>query len=174
MEANENTAFDKRIVSKQNTSAQSRLGEHGPLSMSELTNFIFKISWLKIRVLPAWLSCFFCMGQNAGYFNKANQRYFFKFSFEIIASKIDKHVMWVIYCCSTNALNLIYFKLYPKFPRARAKQTRWKLAAFAYYHRENLTSNHCLKLKGLGFSVLKYTVLTFCWHSIEALVAFAF
>ena len=34
------------------------------------------------------------MGQNAGYFNKANQRYsFFKFSFKKIASKIDKHVM---------------------------------------------------------------------------------
>ena len=32
VEANQNTAFDKRIVSKQtNTSAQTRLGEHGPL-----------------------------------------------------------------------------------------------------------------------------------------------
>ena len=27
--------------------------------------------------------------------------------------------------------------------------------------------------KSLGFSALKYTVLTFCWHSIEAPVAFA-
>ena len=27
---------------------------------------------------------------------------------------------------------------------------------------KNLTSNHCLKLKSLGFSVLKYIVLTFC------------
>ena len=34
------------------------------------------------------------MGQNAGYFNKANQRYsFFKFSFKKIASKIVLHVM---------------------------------------------------------------------------------
>ena len=39
---------------------------------------------------------------------------------------------------------------------------------------KNLTSNHCLKLKSLGFSVLKYIVLTFCWHSIEASAAFAF
>ena len=31
VEASQNTLFDKRIVSKQNTSAQSRLGEHGPL-----------------------------------------------------------------------------------------------------------------------------------------------
>ena len=36
----------------------------------------------------------FCTGKNAGYFNKANQRYaFFKFSFKKIASKIDKDVM---------------------------------------------------------------------------------
>ena len=27
---------------------------------------------------------------------------------------------------------------------------------------KNLTSNHCLELKSLGFSVLKYIVLTFC------------
>ena len=27
---------------------------------------------------------------------------------------------------------------------------------------KNLTYNHCLKLKSLGFSVLKYIVLTFC------------
>ena len=53
------------------------------------------------------------MGQNTGYFNKANQRYsFFLFSFKKIASKIDKYGM------------LSYFQLHPKFPRARAKQTR--------------------------------------------------
>ena len=38
---------------------------------------------------------------------------------------------------------------------------------------KNLTSNQCLKLKILGFSVLKYIVLTF-WPSIEASAAFAF
>ena len=36
-----------------------------------------------------------------------------------------------------------------------------------------LTSNHCLKFKSLGFSVLKYIVLSFCWYSIEASAAFA-
>ena len=37
----------------------------------------------------------FCMGQNAGYFNKANQSAysFFIFSFKKIASKKIKHVM---------------------------------------------------------------------------------
>ena len=33
-------------------------------------------------------------------------------------------------------LEFDYFWLYPKFPRARAKQTRWKFAVFAYYNRE--------------------------------------
>ena len=68
------------------------------------------------------------MGKNAGYFNKANQLFFFfLFSFKKIASKIDKHV-----------IEFAFFKLHPKFPRARAKQTRWKFAAFAYYTEENL------------------------------------
>ena len=31
---------------------------------------------------------------------------------------------------------LINVNLHPKFPRARAKPTRWKFATFAYYHRE--------------------------------------
>ena len=35
-------------------------------------------------------------------------------------------------------LEFAFFKLHPKFPRARAKQTRWKFAAFAYYTEENL------------------------------------
>ena len=36
----------------------------------------------------------FCMGQNAGYFNKANQRYSFFYSiFKKVASKIDEYVM---------------------------------------------------------------------------------
>ena len=33
-------------------------------------------------------------------------------------------------------LEFDFFKLHPKFPRVRAKQTRWNFAAFAYYHRE--------------------------------------
>ena len=32
-------------------------------------------------------------------------------------------------------LDFVFFlKLHTKFPRAQAKQTRWKFAAFAYYH----------------------------------------
>ena len=78
------------------------------------------------------------MRQNAAYFNKANQHYsFFNSVFKKIASKIDKHVMlsyWLLY--NKRGLEFDFFKLYPKFPRVRAKQTRWNFAAFAYYHRE--------------------------------------
>ena len=44
-------------------------------------------------------------------------------------------------------LEFEFFKLHPKFPRARAKQTRLKFAAFAYYHREkpNLKSLSWIK-----------------------------
>ena len=52
-----------------------------------------------------------------------------------------------------------------KFPRARAKQTRSFAICILPGHittEKNLPSNHCLELKSLGFSVLKYIVLTFC------------
>ena len=38
--------------------------------------------------------------------------------------------------------------------------------------KKNLTSNHCLEIKSLGFTVLKYVILT--WQNIEAVAAFAF
>ena len=40
--------------------------------------------------------------------------------------------------------------------------------------KKNLTSNHCLEIKSLRFTVLKYVVLTFRWQNIEALAGFAF
>ena len=70
-------------------------------SMSVLKNLIFKISWQKIRsVFYHLIKLRFCMGQP-----KIHSIIFFSLSFKIIASKIDKHVVLVIYCCSTNALN---------------------------------------------------------------------
>ena len=71
-------------------------------------------------------------------------------------------------------LEFDFFQLHPNFLRARARQTRWKFAAFAYYHREKPNLKLLSKLKSLGFSVLQYIVLTFCWPSIEASAAFAF
>ena len=65
------------------------------------------------------------MGQNAGYFNKANQCYsFFLFSSKKIASKIDKHVMLSYLLLFNKRLEFDFFYLHPKFPRARAKPTR--------------------------------------------------
>ena len=78
------------------------------------------------------------MGKNAGYFNKANQLFYFLLSFKKIASKIDKHVMLSYLLLFNKRLEFAFLKLHPKFPRARAKQTRWKFAAFAYYTEENL------------------------------------
>ena len=47
-------------------------------------------------------------------------------------------------------LEFDFFKLHPNFPRARAKQTRSKFAAFAYYHREKPRIQcfeiHCLNV----------------------------
>ena len=45
-------------------------------------------------------------------------------------------------------LEFDFFKLHPKFPRARAKQTRWKFAAFAIYHEEKPN------LKSLSYGLL--------------------
>ena len=49
------------------------------------------------------------MGQNAGYFNKANQRYSFFIQFKKIASKIDKHVMLSYLLLFNKRLELDYF-----------------------------------------------------------------
>ena len=80
------------------------------------------------------------MGQNAGYFNKANQRYSFLFFFYSVLKKLrqkmDKRVMLSHLLYFNKCLEFDFFWLHPKFPHVRAKQTHWKLAAFAYYHRE--------------------------------------
>ena len=79
-------------------------------SMSELKNLIFKISWQKIRSgFYRLIKLRFYMGQPKMLVILIKQihsiLFFFLLSFTIIASKIDKHVVLVIYCCSTNALN---------------------------------------------------------------------
>ena len=98
------------------------------------------------------------MGQNAGYFrNKADQRYsFFLFSFKKIALKVDK--MLIIYCCSTNALNLIFLNSIQNSHVHKPSKLIENLQHSHITAGKNLTSNHCLKLKNLGFSVLKLTL----------------
>ena len=81
------------------------------------------------------------MGQNAGYFNKANQRYSFLFFFYSVLKKLrpkkDKRVMLSHLLYFNKCLEFDFFLTPSKIPtRASLKQTHWKLAAFAYYHRE--------------------------------------
>ena len=77
------------------------------------------------------------MGQNAGYFNKANQRYSFFIQFKKVASKIDKHVMLSYLLLFNKRLEFDFFLNSIQNSRVnRTKQTRWKFAAFAYYHTE--------------------------------------
>ena len=48
---------------------------------------------------------------------------------------MDRHVMSSQLLLFNKRLEFVFLKLLPKFPRARAKQIRWKFAAFAL-HRE--------------------------------------
>ena len=153
--------------------------------MSELKKFIFKNSVKNQKPLllttlneygfTAWLSCVFRWARMLLVISiKQINAILFLFSFKKIASKIDKRVM-LSYLLQyiTNALNSIF--LTPsKIPTWTSQTNSMKICSICILpQKKNLTSNHCLKLKSLGFSVLKYIVLTFCWHSIEALAAFA-
>ena len=109
------------------------------------------------------------MCQEAGYFNKANQRYSFLFSFEIIAWKIDQHVMLSYLLLFDKRLEFDFFLNF--IQNSHVHKPSKLIENLQHLHittENNLTSNHCLKLKSLGFSVSKYIFLTFCWNSIEA------
>ena len=93
------------------------------------------------------------MGQNAGYFNKANQ----------IASKIDKHVMLSYLLLFNKRLEFDF--LFISIQNSHVHEPSQLVENRQDLHtttEKNLTSNHCLKSNSLGFSVLKYIVLTFC------------
>ena len=68
------------------------------------------------------------MGQNTGYFNKANQRYSFfllLFSFKKSGSKLYKHVMLSYLFLFNKRLEFdFFFNSIQNSARARAKQTR--------------------------------------------------
>ena len=80
-------------------------------SVNELKNLIFKISLQKFRSgFYRLIKLRFCIGLPKMLVILIKQIhsilfFFFLLSFKIIASKIYKHVVLVIYCCSTNALN---------------------------------------------------------------------
>ena len=91
------------------------------------------IKWIGFT---AWLSCVFAWARMLVISIKQINAILFLLSFKKIASKIDKHVMLKNLLWFNKRFKFDFFKLYPKFPRARAKQTRWKFAASTYYHRE--------------------------------------
>ena len=64
----------------------------------------------------------------------------------------------VIYCSSTNAFNLIFFNSIQNSYVHESSKLFENLQHLHIIKEKTLTSNHCL-----GFSVLKYIVLTFCW-----------
>ena len=104
------------------------------------------------------------MGQNAGYFNKANQRYsfFLLFSFKKVVSKIDKHVILSYLLLFNKRLEFNFFNSIQNCHVHEPSKLVENLQHLHITTEKNLTLNPCLKLKSLGFSVLKYIVLTFC------------
>ena len=103
------------------------------------------------------------MGQNAGYFNKAINALLFLFSFKKIASKIDKHVMLSYLLLFNKRLEFDF--CFNSIQNSHVHEPSKLVENLQHLHittEKNLTSNHCLKLKCLRFSVLKYIVLTFC------------
>ena len=70
----------------------------------------------------------------------------------------------VIYCSSTNALTLIFFNSIQNSHVHEPSKLVENLQHLHITTEKNLTSNHCLKLKRLGFCVLKNIVLKFCWQ----------
>ena len=72
---------------------------------------------------------------------------------------------------------LEFYFIYNSIQNSHVREPGKLVENLKHFHittEKNLTSNHCLQLKSLGSSVLKYIVLTFCRHSIKASVAFAF
>ena len=88
------------------------------------------------RVLPPDSDAFL-HGPECWLFQKSKSTLFFFFiQIKKNASKVDKNVMLGYLLLFNKRLEFDFFNLHPKFPRARAKPTRWKFATFAYYHRE--------------------------------------
>ena len=93
------------------------------------------------------------MGQNAGYF------FFYLFSFKKNCLKnIDKHALLSYLLLFNKRLEFVY-----SIQNSHVHEPSKLVENLQHLHittEKNLTSNHCLKLKSLGFSVSKYIVLT--------------
>ena len=104
---------------------------------------------------------------------------FFLFSFKKLNCLQRRYLryvkLFIVRSSWTNALNFISFNsIQNSHVHEPIKLVEHLQHLYAYYHREKSNLKSLSKLRSLGFSVLKYIVLTFCWHSIEASAAFAF
>ena len=104
---------------------------------------------------------------------------FFLFSFKKLNCLQRRYLryvkLFIVRSSWTNALNFISFNsIQNSHVHEPIKLVEHLQHLYAYYHREKSNLKSLSKLRSLGFSVLKYIVLTFCWHSIEASAAFSF
>ena len=104
---------------------------------------------------------------------------FFLFSFKKLNCLQRRYLryvkLFIVRSSWTNALNFISFNsIQNSHVHEPIKLIEHLQHLYAYYHREKSNLKSLSKLRSLGFSVLKYIVLTFCWHSIEASAAFSF
>ena len=118
--------------------------------MSELKNLIFKISWQKIRSgFYRLIKLRFCMALPKMLVILIKQihsiLFFFLLSFKIIASNIYKHVVLVIYCCSTNALNQILFNSIQNSQVHESRKLVENLQHMRITTEQSLTLNRCPK-----------------------------
>ena len=108
-----------------------------------------------------------------------NWLFFFLFSFKKLNCLQRRYLryvkLFIVRSSWTNALNFISFNSIQNcHVHEPIKLVEHLQHLYPYYHREKSNLKSLSKLRRLGFSVLKYIVLTFCWHSIEASAAFAF
>ena len=104
---------------------------------------------------------------------------FFLFSFKKLNCLQRRYLryvkLFIVRSSWTNALNFISFNsIQNSHVHEPIKLVEHLQHLYAYYHREKSNLKSLSKLRSLEFSVLKYIVLTFCWHSIEASAAFSF
>ena len=86
----------------------------------------------------------------------------FLFSFKKIASKTDKHVMLSYLLLFNKRLEFDFLNSIQNSHVHEPSKLVENLQHLHISKEKNLSLNHCLKLKSLGFSVFKYMVLTFC------------
>ena len=82
----------------------------------------------------------------------------FLFSLKKIALKVDKHVMLSYLLLFSKRLEFDFLNSIQNSHLHKPSKLIENLQRLHITTEKNLTSNHCLKVKSLGFSVLKLTL----------------